>query len=192
MKKLLSIGLLLCTAYCNAQDNSFIYFSTGGNDKAIVSKTAIEQKGKPLLIYNDKIYVLGSDCIADAFRKNGGDVSNRKKGGGKSCRKKGGHKGGSRNKGGDMNSRNKDGDMDSRKKGGDMDSRNKGGDMSSRQKNGDINSRNKSSDVMGQSCEIAENGKLIIYTYLKIAAKKSKIYYNGNYFNNKFFKIIKI
>jgi hypothetical protein len=181
MKKLLLIVLLLCTAYCNAQDNSFVYLSTGGNDKAIVSKTAIEQKGKPLLIYNDKIYVLGSDCIADAFRKNGGDVNNRNKGGDK----------GSRNRGGDMDTRNKGGDMDARNKGGDMDSRNKGGDMSSRQKNGDINSRNKSSDVMGQSCEIAENGKLIIYTYLKIAAKKSKIYYNGNYFNNKFFKIIK-
>jgi hypothetical protein len=189
MKKLLSIILLICIVYCHAQDNTFIYLSIGGNDNAIVNKTAIEQNNKPLLIYNDKIYVVGGDCISEALK--GGDINDRNKGGDKGNRNKGGDMD-SRNRGGDKGNRNKGGDMDSRKKGGDMDSRNKGGDMSSRQKNGDLNSRNKSSDVLGQSCEIDDNGKLIIYTFLKISAKKSKIYYNGNYFNKKFFKIIKI
>lgn len=180
MNKLLSIVLLILSLYCHAQDNSFIYLSTGGNDNAIVIKTSKEQNGKPLLIYNDKIYVVGGDCISEALK--GGDIDDRNKGGDLYRR----------NKSGDNGIRNKSGDMDSRNKGGDMDSRNKGGDNSSRQKNGDLNSRNKSSDVLSQSCEIDDNGKLIIYTFLKISFKKSKIYYNGNYFNKKFFKIIKI
>lgn len=160
------------------QDNSFSFVGAY-KDEASLFKLADSMK-RPLLISENKIYVIGSSCITRLFDSS---ISNR-------------------NGDGDSNERYRDGDADERKSGGGIADRNRKGKNNHRDDDGDVNERNKgaSSDsrnaagaiAEGPRCSYTKSGKILLYTRQDINPKKSRIYYANNFYSNKYFKIIKL
>lgn len=170
---------------CFSQDFS-ITFIKKINDQQETA-TIYESINKPLLIYENNIYAIGSDCTIYSLidgtydqRKRDGKTDKRKKGGSSNERFSDGGTDerlagggiGDRNKSGKNSKRNKSGDSDTRNKGGNSDNRNSGGALSGIPR-----------------CEVAENGKLILYIRQDIKTKDAQIYYKHKFFNYKFFKI---
>jgi hypothetical protein len=174
---LLQLFIYLSTALI-AQDKTFSYIMDIDNPDQI--KLIADSLKKPLLISGNKIYAIGSKCINHLLdgtvndRDDDGDVNDRDKDGG-------------------INGRKKGGDVSDRKRKGKSNKRNKDGDANDRDSDGGTNNRDKDGSIgTGPRCEINTKGKLILYTRQKINKKKAQIYYKGNYFNYKSFKIIQL
>jgi hypothetical protein len=188
MKKIFLLTILLFQlTFVFGQDRTFSYVDKYENDEKL--KLLAESINKPLLITENKIYSIGSDCLTRLFDNNINE----------------------RNDDGDSNERFKDGENDERKKGGDIayrtkkskkNKRNKDGNSNDRDDDGDVNNRNsdgnsnnRNADGLisdGPRCSYTKNGKILLYTRQEINSKKAKIYYNNKYFSNKYFKIIKL
>jgi hypothetical protein len=170
LKRLFFLCFIFSIFLVEAQNNSISYFKTFSNEKELFN--LYDSINKPLLIYQNKIFVIGSDCIQnsliDGFFQNrqiGGKIDNRMSGGNVDNRMSGGIYG----------ERNKNGKLDNRNRGGSIEQRNSGGYLST-----------------GSYCEISDDGKVLIYTYKQFKSKYTKIFYNNKYFNNKYFKIINL
>ncbi|MEE1944971.1 hypothetical protein VRU48_07630 [Pedobacter sp. KR3-3] len=175
---LLAFALFSCPNLAKSQDFSFTFIKKFKDEKEI--QAVADSLKTPLLITENKIYAIGGDCIT---RELGGDATGREEDG-------------------DQNNRDKDGNMNNREKGGGVGDRDKKGKASQRGKDGDILGRDKAGstnqrDQDGQSsigtrCGVTKNGKLMLYTRESMNAKQTKIYYNGKYYSNKYYKIIQL
>jgi hypothetical protein len=187
-KNFLLIILFLFSVVIYGQDREFSYQGTYKDEKDL--KNIAERWNKPLLVTADKkVYTIGSDCIS---RLLDGNINDRNKSGSGDERNKGGDVG-YRSSKGKKNKRDKNGDDNDRNNNGGDNDRDKNGDDNDRDKNGDMDTRNSDGTVSnGPRCSTAKNGKVLLYTRQDISSKNASIYYKENFFNNKYFKIIKL
>lgn len=186
MKKLITCTcFFLSFGFSHAQDFSFTFVKTFTDEKEIVS--LYDSIKKPLLIFQNKIYAIGSDCTNYSLldgtfnqRNKDGKTSRRNKGGKNDQRFSDGDTD-QRLAGGDIGERNKSGKSDKRRKGGKSDRRNKGGNSDDRNSGGTLSN--------APRCEVSDNGKLVLYTRQEIKSKNAQIYYKHQFFNKKYFKI---
>ncbi|OYU82855.1 MAG: hypothetical protein CFE24_13875 [Flavobacterium sp. BFFFF2] len=188
MKKKLSFLLFLFYfSFINAQDMTFSYVGKYENIEKL--KQIADSINKPLLVTEDKIFSIGSDCLTHLFdgsindRNSDGNSDDRYKDGDSDERKKGGGIV-ERTKKSNRNNRNKEGKFDERDEDGDVNDRYKDGASENRNSNGSISD--------GPRCSYSKNGKILLYTRQNINAKKSQIYYKNKFYSNKYFKIIQL
>jgi hypothetical protein len=187
--------LIFNSSFLFGQEKKIRFVKIFKNEREI--SDYFEKSNMPLLIYNNRIYELSSDCISrtmggeDNNRNMGGDVNARKKGDDDNRRDMGGDVN-ARKKGDDDNRRDMGGDVNARKKGNDDNRRDMGGDVNARKKGDDDNRRNLSGEFDEFDCFVDQAGNLIILFYNKIGKTKIKIYFNGTFFksNSKYFSLI--
>ena len=143
----------------------------------------------PLLITEDKIYAIGSNCIT---RLLDGGMNDRDRNGDNDDRL-GEGRNNERNQAGGSADRIRKGKNNNRKKKGGDNDRDKDGDNNERDRDGDTDDRNADGgSIKGTRCSVAKNGKVLLYTRQSISSESSRIYYKTQYFGPKYFKIIKI
>jgi hypothetical protein len=202
--KLLLIFILSFALFKSyGQKKTLVYIATYSSEEEL--KKIFESVKKPLLIYNNIVYEMDSDCLITAFggsfndRNAGGDANERNKSGTTNDRNSSGVSndrnsgGGSidRNDGGYSNDRSAGGNSNNRNAGGNSNSRNAGGNINDRSAGGNVNDRNAGGELMDFSCEVDKKGKLTIYFKELKKDETLKIYYNYLFYTNQYFKIKK-
>jgi hypothetical protein len=186
-KAILIVFLFFSCLTVFSQNNSFSYIGKFSNESEL--KAISDSLQLPLLVVNDEVYSIGSDCISRALD---GNISDRDTDGANNNRNRLGANT-ERNKSGSTAERSKKGKKNNRKKDGENNDRNDDGTYNDRDIDGNSNNRNKSGAISeGVRCAIDKKGKLILYTRKKINTKTAKIYYHNSYFTNKHFKIIQL
>lgn len=170
-----------------AQDFTFTFIKHFKNETEVIAVG--DSLKKPLLVTDNKIYAIGSDCLTRLFdssindRGGDGDSDERFKEGNADERKNGGAVA-DRNSRGRKNGRNKNGNNNDRDEDGDVNYRNRGAGSDIRRADGSV--------ADGPRCSYTKSGKILLYTRQNLDSKKSKIYYASNFYSNKYFKIIKL
>lgn len=186
-KSFLLLSLLFQMIFTYAQDKVFSYLTVFNGEQQL--KQIADSLDKPLLIYNNKIYVIGSDCLTRLFD---GSLDDRDKDGDSDNRFSDGA-GNERNKGGAVADRKKKGKRNNRDKGGSNSDRDDDGDVNDRKMGAGSDNRDTGGSIAdGPRCSYAKNGKILLYTRQEIKGSNAQIYYNHQYFSNKHFKIIKL
>jgi len=157
----------------------------------------------PLLVYNNMVYEMHSDCIIKAFgaayndRNGGGESNNRSASGNANNRNSNGNNNdrqstgtsGEREDDGTYNNRHRKGSSNDRKSGSRSNDRSASGNANDRKNSGLSNDRRNAGDVMVYGCNVDKKHRLTIY-FKKIKDPQNlKIYYNHLFFTNKYFKI---
>ncbi len=169
MKKYFLIAFILNISIVYGQDNSFKFIEKFTGE--VRAKNISDSFKLPILITQNNIYSIGYLCVSKLID---GDYDER-------------------NNSGNVDDRNKDGNVSVRNKGGAVENRKNSGETEKRKNGGDIDSRKLEGSVSKLPyCSKDNKGKLIFYTNQEIVLKKSKIYFEGNYFNYKYFKIEKL
>jgi len=179
MKGRILIIFLFQFAFAYGQDKTFSYVGAYQSEENL--KLLAESLKKPLLVSNNKVYAIGSDCITRDF---GGNATGRDDDGDENDRYKNGVAN-NRDKSGGVGYRDKKGRSKDRDKEGNLIDRNKAGDANQRSQDGKMG-------LEGTRCGISKNGILLLYTREKINAKKTTIFFDGKHFSNKYYKIIKL
>ena len=185
---LLIFFCFLTLQFSFAQDFSLVYIKKISDLNEVPA--VYESINKPLLIYDNSIYAIGSDCIAYSLID--GSYGERRKNG----------KTNKRGKNGQTDQRMASGESDDRLAGGEIGNRNKRGKETNRKKDGRSDTRNKNGDSEDRNaggmlsdvprCEVADNGKLVLFTRLEMQSHTAQIYYKHKFFNDKYFKIHKL
>jgi len=185
--KIWVIFFLLVVTNAYGQDYSFSFIENYKDQKRL--KLIGDSLKVPLLISNNKIYVIGSSCTSRLLH---GDLNGRNDDGGANERANDGNAN-PRFKAGDHENRGKSGGVGDREKKGKSLNRRKGSDENDRDNDGDVDTRNLDGGIsLGTRCSVARNGKILLYTRQKIDARQSNVFFNDRLFNSKYFKIIQL
>jgi hypothetical protein len=199
--------IFICLAKCFlAQTQELVFVSTIKQEKDV--QKIYDSLRIPLLIYQNKIYAIHSECITRDFggninsRDSGGNSNDRNAAGNSSDRNSGGdakerNSGGNsndRNSSGNTNDRNVWGNTNDRSSGGNSNDRNASGNSKDREAGGSSKDRNQEGAFSKFMCSVDQHGKLILHFYNIMEDKSTKVYYNNSYISlkSKYFIIKKI
>ena len=188
MKIFIFLIIFLVANNSYSQTHELVFVSTIKQEKDV--KRIHDSLRIPLLIYQNKIYAIHSECITRDF---GGNINNRDFGGNSNDRNTSGNSsdrnsGGDakeRNSGGNSNDRNSSGNTNDRSSGGNSNDRNSSGNSKDRDAGGNSKDRNQEGAFSKFMCSVDQHGKLILHFYNIMEDKSTKVYYNNSYISLK-------